>query len=109
MVGADRMVELWSGGFGVVLDVRNDLGRQPDGVQAVLTAHRRGFALRHALAKAAQFLLQRFDTVAGKRLEAYEIAKTEAVVVVVTLSDGQHVGRGEAVPYARTTASGVSP
>jgi L-Ala-D/L-Glu epimerase len=28
-------------------------------------------------------------------------AKTEAVVVVVTLSDGSHTGRGEAVPYAR--------
>lgn len=28
-------------------------------------------------------------------------AKTEAVVVVVTLSDNVHVGRGECVPYAR--------
>jgi L-alanine-DL-glutamate epimerase-like enolase superfamily enzyme len=28
-------------------------------------------------------------------------AKTEARVVVVTLSDGAHVGRGECVPYAR--------
>lgn len=28
-------------------------------------------------------------------------AKTEAVVVVVTLRDGEHFGRGEAVPYAR--------
>ena len=28
-------------------------------------------------------------------------AKTEAVVVVVTLSDGTHRGRGECVPYAR--------
>jgi L-alanine-DL-glutamate epimerase-like enolase superfamily enzyme len=28
-------------------------------------------------------------------------AKTEAVVVVVELSDGQHRGRGECVPYAR--------
>lgn len=27
--------------------------------------------------------------------------KTEAVVVVVTLSDGRHAGRGECVPYAR--------
>jgi len=28
-------------------------------------------------------------------------AKTEAVVVVATLSDGSHTGRGECVPYAR--------
>jgi len=28
-------------------------------------------------------------------------AKTEAVVVVVTLAEGDHAGRGEAVPYAR--------
>jgi L-alanine-DL-glutamate epimerase-like enolase superfamily enzyme len=36
-------------------------------------------------------------------------AKTEAQVVVVTLSDGRHSGRGECVPYARydETAAGV--
>jgi L-alanine-DL-glutamate epimerase-like enolase superfamily enzyme len=28
-------------------------------------------------------------------------AKTEAVVVIVELSDGRHRGRGECVPYAR--------
>src|SRR2546421_13106846 len=35
-------------------------------------------------------------------------SRTEAQVVVVTASDGQHVGRGEAVPikrYNQTTAS----
>jgi L-alanine-DL-glutamate epimerase-like enolase superfamily enzyme len=36
-------------------------------------------------------------------------AKTEAVVVVATLSDGRHRGRGECVPYARydETVAGV--
>jgi L-alanine-DL-glutamate epimerase-like enolase superfamily enzyme len=37
-------------------------------------------------------------------------AKTEAVVVVATLTDGRHTGRGECVPYARygETVDGVA-
>ena len=34
--------------------------------------------------------------------------RTEAQVVVVTVSDGEHIGRGEAVPLARYNQSAAS-